>query len=68
MARIEEEAVTVGISHIVGIVAQEFREEHRDEIGTAHSAAGVARLRLFDHCCRQDADVVGYARQFRVRC
>ena len=68
VARIEEEAVTVGISHIVGIVAQEFREEHRDEIGTAHSAAGVARLRLFDHCCRQDADVVGYARQFRVRC
>ena len=68
VARVEEEAVSVGISHIVGIVAQEFREEHRDEIGTAHSAAGVARLRLFDHCSRQDADVVGYARQFRVRC
>ena len=68
VARIEEEAVPVGISHIIGIVTQEFREEHRNEIGTAHRAAGVSRLRLFDHCGRQDTDIIGHAREFRVRC
>ena len=68
VARIEEEAVAVGVSHIIGIVAQKFREEHRDEISSAHGAAGVSRLCLFDHRGRQDADVIRYASQFRVRC
>ena len=62
VSRIEEEAVAVGIGHVVGVVAQELRVEHRDEIGAAHRSAGMTRLRLFDHGGRQDADVVGNAR------
>ena len=62
VARVEEEAVAVGVVHAPRIVAQVFGVEHRHEVGAAHRTAGVARFRLFDHCGRQDADVVGYAR------
>ena len=64
MARIEEETVTVGISHIIGVVTQKLGEEHRDEIRAAHGAAGMSRLGLLDHRGRKDADIIGNARKF----
>ena len=64
VARIEEEPVAVGISHIIGIVTQELGKKHRDEIRAAHSTAGMARLGLLDHRGRQDADIIGNARKF----
>ena len=67
VARIEEEPIAVGVVHACGIVAQEFGVEHRDEIGAAHSAAGVPRFRLFDHRGRQNTDVVGDTRNLGVR-
>ena len=68
VARIEEQAVAEGVAQVVGIVAQEFGVEHVDEIGAAHRAARMARFRLFDHRCRQHADVVRRTRQFCIVC
>ena len=64
--RIEEKPVAVGICHVVGIVTEKLRIEHRDEVGAAHGTARMPRLRLLDHGGRQDADVVGYARKFGI--
>jgi nickel-dependent lactate racemase len=66
VSRIEEKAVAVRIGHIVGIVAQEFGEKHRDEIRAAHGSARVARFRLFNHRGRQNADIVGDTRKFGI--
>ncbi len=63
VARIEEQTVAEGVVHPPRIVAQEFRIEQSDEVGTAHRAARVARFRFLDHGRREDADVVGCTQQ-----
>ena len=66
VTRVEEETITVGVIHLLGIVVQELGKEDGHEIGTAHRATGVTRLGLFDHRSRQDTDVVGNALQFGI--
>ena len=66
VSRIEEEPVAEGTGHVVGIVTQELRIEHRDEIRSAHGTSGMARLGLFDHRSRQDTDVVGDTGEFGI--
>ena len=66
VTRVEEEPVAERIRHVRGIVAQELGIEHGDEVGTAHRAAGMARLGPFHHRGRQNADVVGDTLQFGI--
>ena len=66
VARIEEETVAVGIGHVVGVVAQELRVEHRHEVGAPHGAPGMARFGFFDHGGRQNTDIVRYTRKFGI--
>ena len=66
MPRIEEETVAVGVSHVVGVVAQELGIEHRHEVGAAHGAAGMPRFGFLDHGGRKDTDIVGHTGQFGI--
>ena len=66
MPRIEEETVTVGVSHVIGVVTQELGIEHRHEVGTAHGAAGMPRFGFLDHGGRKDTDIVGHTGQFGI--
>ena len=68
VARIEEQPVAERVAQIVGIVAQEFGVKYVDEIGAAHRAARMAGFGLFDHRCRQHADIVRRTRQFCIVC
>ncbi len=64
VSRIEKQSVAPRVAHIGGIVTQILRVEHVDEIGSAHGSARVPRLRLFDHRCGQNTDVVCRAFEF----
>ena len=59
VARVEEETVTSRPEWISGIINQELREEHVDEIGSTHGTTGMTGLGLLNHRRSQDSDVVG---------
>ena len=58
VARIEEKTVAERVTRVFGIVVQVFRIENVYEIGTAHCAAGMSRLRFLHHGGCEDTDVI----------
>ena len=56
--RIEEEAVAAFPCRVLGVVHQEFGEEHVDEIGATHGAARMTGVGFFNHRSSKYADVV----------
>ena len=59
VAGVEIETVACKPHRVVGIVDDEARKEHIDEVGATHGASGMTRFGFFYHCCRQNADIVG---------